>query len=350
MDMNRFIQVRRSRWDRLSSLLDQVDARGLMSLPADDIQELYSLYRLASSDLNWAQTQTGNPALLDYLESTVGRAYRLLASPQRARPWRAWWRIMRHDMPRLMRREMHLLMISTLAMLLGVVLGWTTTAIDPDLTRIFLPLEHLQQTPAQRVAQLEAQEMQVGGKNRPDDGGSFALFSSFLFSHNIRVAILAMALGMTFGIGTVVVLFFNGTLLGCIACDYYRHGVFEFFVAWVGPHGSIELPCIVFAGTAGLMLGKAMWRSDGRSAWHHLATQRQAVVKVLVATATLLVLAGIIEGGFSQINEPTLPYPLKIAVAGLLFAMLLGYLFLLPVREADRALISADEDENKNGG
>ena len=53
----------------------------------------------------------------------------------------------------------------------------------------------------------------------------------------------------------------------------------------------------------------------------------------LVGTATLLVLAACIEGGFSQVNEPALPYPLKIGVAAALFIALLVYLFWMPIRK-----------------
>jgi hypothetical protein len=59
-------------------------------------------------------------------------------------------------------------------------------------------------------------------------------------------------------------------------------------------------------------------------------------VDVLVGTATLLVLAGIIEGGFSQISQLTVPYALKIAVAAALLIALLAYAFLMPLRRPDR--------------
>jgi uncharacterized membrane protein SpoIIM required for sporulation len=212
----------------------------------------------------------------------------------------------------------------------GALFGGVTTAIEPDLARVYLPAEHLTETPAERVAELEA--MERDGQTQVD-GGGFVFFSAYLFTHNIRVCLLAFGLGLTFGIGTAVVLFFNGVILGSIAHRYFDDGVGEFFVAWVGPHGSIELPCIVFAGLAGLMIGRAQWRARRGSVWRSLTAQRGHLLMLVIATASWLVVAGIIEGGFSQINEPTLPYPLKIAVAGLLFGGLMAYLFWMPVRE-----------------
>lgn len=329
MDLNRFIQLRKPRWARLEALLDQVEQHDLSSLPSDDVDELFDLYRLSSSDLNWAQTQTGNPALLDFLEALVARAYCLLAPPARAQPFKSWWRMLRHAMPATVRREWRLLALSAALMLAGALFGAVATGIEPELARVFLPPEHLSQSPSERVAELEA--LEVSGEPRVD-GQGFVLFSSFLFTHNIRVCVLAFSLGLTFGIGTGIVLFYNGAMLGCIAWRYFHDGVGEFFVAWVGPHGSIELPCIVFAGAAGLMLGRAQWRARRGSVWPTIAQMRGQLLTIVVATASWLVIAGIIEGGFSQINEPTIPYPLKIAVAGLLFLMLLAYLFAMPVK------------------
>lgn len=334
--------MRRPRWDQLGRMLDRVEASGLSSLPADDVNELFKLYRLASSDLNWAQTQTGNPALLDYLETTVGRAYSLLAPPARSRPLRAWWRIMRHTMPAVVRRERKLLALSAAMMIAGMIFGWLATVVEPDLARVFLPAEHLTETPSERVADLEARER---NGNSQVDGSGFALFSSFLFTHNIRVCLLAFGLGLTFGIGTTIVMFYNGVIIGCIAWRYFDDGVGEFFVAWVGPHGSIELPCIVFAGLAGLMIGRAQWRPGRGSAWVEVQKIRDVLLTLVVATSTWLVVAGVIEGGFSQINEPTIPYPLKIVVAGLLFSMLLVYLFVMPV---DESALAEARDERLN--
>lgn len=340
VDLNRFIAIRRPRWERLDALLSKVERAGLEALSPDQVDELFALYRLSSSDLTWAQTQTGNPALLDYLEQTVGRAYGLLAPPARAKPVRAWWSMMRHGFPTVVRENVWLLALSALVMLAGASFGALSTIVEPDLARVYLPAEHLLETPSERVADLE--QIEIDGGSRVD-GQGFVLFSMFLFTHNIRVCLLAFGLGLTYGIGTAVVLFYNGVILGCIAWRYFDDGVGEFFVAWVGPHAAIELPCIVFAGMAGFMIGRAQWRRDGGSAWRRLSAIRKPLLTVIVATASWLVVAGWVEGGFSQINEPTLPYPLKIAVAGLLFGALLVYLFVVPVRREESLLGSEPE-------
>lgn len=332
MDFNAFLASRQHRFERLSELLDLAEAKGLAQLSAQQVDELYRLYRLVSSDLNLAQTRTGNPSLLEYLESLVARGYAALAVPQRARPISGWWQIIRHRFPAVLRLQRNILLLATLTFLAGISFGWIATAINPDMAVVFLPPEHLSQSPSERVAELEA--IEAGGSTQVDSAGDYSVFSSFLFTHNIRVSLLGFALGLTFGIGTLVVLFYNGAMLGSIAQRYFDDGVFEFFIAWVGPHGAIELPCIIFACTAGLMLARAQWQAQAGDMWQRIGNIRSQLLTLLVGTATLLVLAGLIEGGFSQVNEPTLPYPVKITVAGALAIALAGYVFMMPVQQA----------------
>jgi uncharacterized membrane protein SpoIIM required for sporulation len=332
MDLVEFLRSRQPRWERLAVLLDRIESHEPSALTAAEADEFFALYRWVSSDLNLVQTRTGNPALLEYLEGLVGRAYAVLAVPRRGHLLRAWWRIVRHDFPARVRREIGLLVLAAAAMLAGAALGFFATLPSDHAAEMFLPPEHLAQSPSERVRTLE--DMEKSGSTRIGTASEYTVFSTFLFTHNIRVSVLCFALGLTFGIGTVVLLFFNGAMVGSLAALYLRDGEMLFFVAWIAPHGVIELPCVLLAGASGLMLARAQLRRDAGTTFSQIRALRPALIDMLVGTATLLVVAGAIEGGFSQINEPVLPYPLKIAVAAGLLAALALYLFALPVRPA----------------
>ena len=329
MDLNQFLRERQPRWQRLTAVLDRVDARGLKGLSPDEADEFFALYRLVSSDLNLVQTRTGNPALVGYLEGLVGRAYANLAVPKPVRPLHFWWRVMRYRFPAVLRAEKGLLALTAIVLLAGTAFGFFATLAAPDTASVFLPPEHLAQTPSERVEQLESEARK--GHASVSSADEHLVFTTFLFTHNIRVTVFGFALGFTFGIGTVLILFFNGAMLGSLAALYLGDGKMVFFLAWVGPHGVIELPCVVFGCMAGLMLARAQFRRDAGSLRAQLRELRPALVDVLVGAATLLVLAGTIEGGFSQINQPTIPYALKIAVAAALLIALLAYAFLMPL-------------------
>jgi len=330
MDFNVFLRERRPRWQRFSALLDTADQRGLSKLAPGQADEFFSLYRLTSSDLNLVQTRTTNSAVLEYLEGLVARAYAHLSVPRRSSFFRSWWLILRHYFPAAIRSQWKLLLASSMALVVGVLCGFAATYAQPSQAQVFLPAEHLQESPRERVARLEADERAgTRGVRSADD---HAAFTVFLFNNNIRVSVLAFALGLTFGVGTIIMLFYNGAMLGSLAALYMMDGQMKFFVAWVGPHGSIELPCVMFAGTAGLMLAARQFRRREGRFIEQVRAVRPILVDLLIGTATLLVIAGTIEGGFSQINTPTISYTLKICVAVALFAALITYLVLMPAR------------------
>src|SRR6185436_4927306 len=83
-------------------------------------------------------------------------------------------------------------------------------------------------------------------------------FSAQLITNNTRVSIMAMSLGLSWGIGTVTVLFYNGVILGAVIQDYIRDGQGRFLAGWLLPHGVIEIPAILLAGQAGLLLAGAL--------------------------------------------------------------------------------------------
>jgi len=338
MDLSSFLRERQPRWDRLSQVLDRVDQAGLESLSSEEVNRLFSLYRLVSSDLNLVATRTANPALIEYLESLVGRAYVHLVPRRRYRLFREWWKVVRFRFPLLIRRERNLLALVTAIFVASVAFGYITTALIPSTAEVFLPEEHVNISPSERVRSLEALER--SGNTRVDSASKHAHFTTFLFTHNIRVSFLCFSLGLTLGIGTVALLVMNSAMLGSLAALYAEDGVLSFFIGWVGPHGVIELPSILFASLGGLMLARAQFRRDRGSFFYQLRQMRRDLVDLLIGTCSLLVIAGIVEGGFSQVNEPTIPYPLKHAVAAILFVALLAYLFWMPVKEKNADVVS----------
>src|SRR5690606_12740513 len=153
-----------------------------------------------------------------------------------------------------------------------------------------------------------------------------AAFATWLFTHNIQVSFLAFALGITAGVGTGVVLFFNGVFLGGLAQVYAARGLAGWFWAWILPHGIPELTAIFLAGAAGLILGRGLIAPRGLPRSLSLRQEATVALRLLLATLPILVVAGIIEGTISQIHPPQLPVGFKIS-----FALVMGgalYLWL----------------------
>ena len=332
MDINQFIARREFQWRRLTALTDKAGRDTVLGLSTAEAEEFFFLYRLASSDLNLVQTRGGSSALLDYLETLVARAYQHVAVPPRGRFFAAWWHILRYDFPATARKQWAALLLSAMIMCTGTVAGYVITAAHPAAALTFVPAEFFRQSPAQRVAKRVEEQ---SSRQFHYSGEKNLLFSVFLFTHNIEVAVLTFAVGMTFGIGTLVMLFFNGTMLGALGQRYEADHVGIYFISWVGPHGVLELPAICVAAAAGLIIARAMWTRGGHygGVWASVQAQRNDLMYLLIGCAHMLVLAGLIEGGFSQITAPVIPYFLKISFACALLLGLIAYLFFMPVQK-----------------
>jgi uncharacterized membrane protein SpoIIM required for sporulation len=207
-----------------------------------------------------------------------------------------------------------------MAIMIGAAFGGFALMVDSNTKQILMPFDHLQGDPSDRV------QMEENAKVDRLKGAKSS-FSSFLMTHNTKVAIFTLALGMTWGIGTLIMLFYNGVILGAVAVDYVLAGESAFLLGWLLPHGAIEIPAILLAGQAGIVLAGALigWGKpiSLRMRLRHISND---LVTLICGVALMLVWAGIIEAFFSQYHEPVLPYHIKIVFG--CFELLILVLFL----------------------
>lgn len=305
IDLQRFIAEARPRWRALEAMLDRLQADSTLRLDLEETRRLHYLYQRASADLAKVATFSSEPETRRYLESLVGRAYGQIHEtrrrPHRFAPLR-WFFV---TFPQTFRRRVGAFFIALAVTLAGCLFGAGALAVDPEAKSVLLPFEHLQGDPSKRVEREE--------EHGPEAGAPHAAFSAFLMTHNIKVSIFAMALGLTWGIGTIAMLFFNGVILGAVALDYAAAGESAFLVGWLLPHGSIEIPAILLAGQAGLVLARGIvgW-GRRRTIGARMREIGPDLCTLIGGLAVMLVWAGLIESFFSQVHEPTLPYELKI--------------------------------------
>ena len=142
-------------------------------------------------------------------------------------------------------------------------------------------------------------------------------------ANNIKVSLLTWGLGLTFGIGTVWLLVFNGVMLGAIAAACLRAGMLLPLLEFVVGHGSLELPAIWISGGAGLLMAEAMLFPGRYSRSVELRLKGRSSVQIIVGIVPILLVAGAIEGFISPSDLPGFAK----ALLGLSLAVaLLGYI------------------------
>jgi len=257
LDLQRFQAQERPCWNKLESLLALLDGRPDRRLKPAEAELLQELYAQTAADLNRVTHGALAPELRQYLERLVARAYAELyyARPARSELWqpRRWLRIFT-AFPEAFRRQSRYFALAVLVTILGCALGGFAVRFDPAAVDVLLPADYLRD-PGLRVHQQEKEQKQPLNSAQME-----AAFSAQLITHNIQVALLAAALGVTFGIGTALLLFENGLLLGAVAVRYTQQGFGLFVTAWLLPHGAFEIPSILVAGQAGFYLARLLLR------------------------------------------------------------------------------------------
>ncbi len=318
IDLPRFIESERPTWAELESALGRIERDPGHRFDLPGALRFHYLYQRAAGDLARLGTFASEPELRRYLESLVARAYTEVHESRekqaKFRPVRTFTR----DFPAAFQRHRRAFLLALTLLLAGGLFGGLAHTLDPEAKSSLVPAQfaHLMSDPARRVAEEEAGEAE-------ELTGRKASFSTALMTNNIRVSILALALGMTCGAGTLILLFYNGVLLGLVAADYLLAGQGVFLAGWLLPHGATEIPAILIGGQAGFVLARAMiGRGDRQPLTARLRAVGRDVALLGYGFAVLLIWAGLVEAFLSQYHAPVLPYSVKIAFGAIELVLL----------------------------
>jgi len=320
IDLQRFVAAGQPHWSELEKMLTHLEAEPNATLSLEKLTRFHQLYERASADLARITTFSSEPATRRYLEHLVARAYGEIHETRERRSRLQLLKWFFHTLPQTFRRHVRAFFLTVAITLAGCAFGGMALIFDPDSRHVTMAFGHDQMTPEERVRQ----EEQSAG-DRLD--GQKSSFSAYLMTHNTKVSIFTLALGMTWGVGTIILLFYNGIIMGAIAVDYIMAGQTKFLLGWLMPHGVIEIPAILIAGQAGLLLAHALIGWGTRVPLSaRLRAVSADVTTLIFGVALMLVWAGFVEAFLSQYHEPIIPYSVKIAFGTVELVLLVLFL------------------------
>lgn len=309
-----FITRKHVSWKTLTRLVDRAQ-KGLSGLSAEELQEFGRLYRQATSDLAIARRDYPSHPVSDYLNGLVAHAHSQVYRGKytRANQIATFFLI---TFPRTFRETWGYTLASLLMFMLPALLCFLVAYRDPEAITTVFP--HFQDI---------ISDIKTGHewwKHINDEGRSAS--SSLIMTNNIRVAFLAFAGGILFGLLSLYILTQNGIMLGSIAGAAQRFDFADNLWGFVAAHGVIELSVIFIAGGAGLQLGWCVFRPGLLTRGAALRAAAKRAVMLLFGCVPLLVIAGIIEG---FISPSSLPLGFKLCVSVASGVLLYSYLFLV---------------------
>lgn len=297
-------------------LLAQAGNGGLGQLSRAELEELALLYRQVAADLSVLRRDATARSYTEHVNELLTRAHHIIYSGRKTSA-RSLFRFLRDDYPAIFQRQLPFVLASLLISVAWGLFGAALTSARPDFMRHFVG-------PAM-IATMERHEMWTKSVV-----SMAPTASSYIMTNNLSVSFATFAGGIAFGLGTFFYLYVNGMMLGVIGAACHQYAMSLALWSFVAPHGALELPSIVIAGGAGLRLGYSML-FPGSLRWKESVAQGgMEATRLVSGIIPLLVLAGLLEGFFSPSHAPVW---LKFTVGGLLFSLLLLWLFR-PVKPA----------------
>ena len=222
-------------------------------LGPEELNRLDVLYRRVAIHLAQVRTRTRDERLAVYLNGLAAAAHSLIYLPPRQSVFGKIAAFAAYGFARTIARNWPYHLASVLLLVAGAFLAYHAATHDVLAAYALLPPGDPRQpgaTPEQLLDVLRA--------GREEGSGFKSVFASFLFTHNLQVGLVSMGLGVLAGVPTVLLLLYNGMMLGAFVALHVQAGIGLEMWAWILPHGITELSAIALCGGVGLMLGQAV--------------------------------------------------------------------------------------------
>ncbi|MGE3316052.1 MAG: stage II sporulation protein M [Planctomycetaceae bacterium] len=297
--MTDFVTRNKPDWDELESLLARA-RKSVKRLSPEELSRLDLLYRRVTVHLAQVRSRSRDARLATYLNQLAGAAHSLIYLPPRQKVLAGIGDFLRNGFAQSIARGWKYHLTSALLLLSGAVLAYYATSNDALAAHALLPAGETRQPGATKEQLLEMLR-----SNRDADDGYKFLFASFLFSHNLKVGLVSMGLGVLACVPTVFLVVYNGMIIGAFMAVHTQAGVGPEAWAWILPHGITEIGAIMLCGGIGLMLGMSVISPGLKTRGASLVDAGNEGIRIAAGVGIMLCCAAIIESYLRQSHLST---------------------------------------------
>lgn len=323
MKQEAFVARHRAEWDAFEHWLDARGENVRRARRAPELRELHDAdvptrYRRLCQHLALARRRGYSPALTGRLQALMQRGHAVLYRTPPMR-WHPLLVFLVAGFPRLVRAERGCMLAAAVLLYLPALLVFAAIQWQPELSgSMFAP---------EQLAEFEAMYDPADPQRKlgREDGTDVAMFGFYVWN-NISIGFRTFASGLLAGVGTIVVLLFNGAFLGGIAGHLQAVGHGDPLWRFIVGHGAFELTAIWIAGGAGLQLGLRLVAPGRLRRMDALLEGGRRGALLAAGVFLMLVAAAFIEAFWSSIGW--MPAWIKYAVAAVLWTVVHAWLLL----------------------
>jgi uncharacterized membrane protein SpoIIM required for sporulation len=315
MKETRFIAQNKEKWQESENLLKD---------PVKDPEKLTNLFVQVIDDLSFSRTYYPNRSVRVYL-NRIGREYFNIIynhKKEKRNRFSAFWL---DEVPQIVYQSRRQLTISLIVFLFAAAIGVFSAVKDPQFTETILGEDYVAMT-----------------KENIENGDPMAVYKSHnevdmflaITYNNIRVAFTTYVFGLFMSIGTIIILFYNGIMVGCFQYFFVERDLLQESALTIWLHGTLEISSIILAGGAGLILGSGLIFPGTYSRIQAFQISAIRSLKLMLGIAPIFVIAGLIESFLTRYTEA--PDFLRFVLILLSAGFILGYFVVYPWTKARR--------------
>lgn len=291
---------------------------------------LRDLYAAVSDDLSYARTHYPNRSVRSYLNHKAAElSLSLYKNDKKTTGFARFWK---ETIPLEFYTQRMPLLLALVIFLLAFAIGWGSSVVDPAFAELILS-EHYVSMTEENIANQDPMAVYKDGSML---GGALGIMGN-----NLLVAMNCFIGGIFLGIGTLMIMIYNGIMVGTFQQFFFARGVGWESVLGIWTHGTIEIACIIVAGGAGLVLARGLIWPGTLSRSRAFQLSGLSGLRIMAGIAPLIVLAGIIEGFITRLTD--IPTPLRVVflLVNLFFVL---YYFVIRPYQIGRQTAREPED------
>ena len=211
-------------------------------------EEFNDLFSQITEDLSYSRTHYQKRSIRVYLNALAQKIY-IKLHQRRGSAFQKLFEFWAHDLPLALHQAKRELNISLIFFLVSMAIGVLSSIHEPDFATIILGDQYIAMT-EENIANGDPMGVYKSA-------GEFEMFFQITVN-NILVAFRTFVLGAFFGVGTLIIMLYNGIMVGTFQYFFIERELFQesFLTIWM--HGALEISSIVIAGAAGLTMGRGL--------------------------------------------------------------------------------------------
>ena len=326
MKETEFIRENQAKWERFEKLNESSNSNP---------EELADLYLDITDDLGYAQTHYNRRTVRVYLNQ-LGQKIFTGVNKFKRDSFRNLLKQLTISLPLEVYKSRKTLLTALIAFLVYAAIGVVSTAVNPDFPRMVLGDGYVDMT---------IQNIEAGNPlGVYEDSDQLAMFIK-ITTNNISVAFLTFFAGLFFTLGTHLLLFSNGVMLGAFQYYFRLKGLLltSFLGIWI--HGAFEISAIVLAGGAGITAGNGWLFPGTHSRFQSFKLSVKRGLKIMLGLVPFIIAAGFLESYVTH-HYDTLPDWSKWFIILFSFALMLFFFVAYPfyVAKKNPDLLNQEED------